>query len=99
MQVYLREVPIIASKGLLMLPLDDARLSPVDVEDIATIAFALLTQGGHQGRAFEITGPEALSMAYIATAIGVQQLSKFNIKLQLARGTAAGWKERACRHF
>jgi uncharacterized protein YbjT (DUF2867 family) len=70
MQVYLREVPIIASKGLLMLPLDEVRLSPVNVGDIAKIAFALLTQGGHQGRAFEITGPEALSMAEIAAAIG-----------------------------
>src|SRR5499433_4547698 len=70
MQVYLREAPIIAGKGLLLLPLGDVRLSPVDVEDIAKIAFALLTQGGHQGRAFEITGPQALNMAEIAAAIG-----------------------------
>jgi len=69
MQVYLREAPTIAGKGLLELPLDDVRLSPVDIEDIAKIAFALLTQGGHQGRAFEITGPQALSMAEIAAAI------------------------------
>src|SRR5215813_1220607 len=69
MQVYLRESPSISRKGLLLLPLDDVRLSPVDVEDIAKIAFALLTQGGHQGRAFEITGPQALSMAEIAAAI------------------------------
>jgi len=69
MQVYLREAPTIASKGLLQLPLDDVRLSPVDIEDIAKIAFALLTQGGHQGRAFEITGPQALSMAEVAAAI------------------------------
>jgi len=69
MQVYLREAPTIAGKGLLQLPLDDVRLSPVDIEDIAKIAFALLTQGGHQGRAFEITGPQALSMAEIAAAI------------------------------
>jgi len=69
MQVYLREAPTIAGKGLLQLPLDDVRLSPVDIEDIAKIAFALLTQGGHQGRAFEITGPQALSMAEIVAAI------------------------------
>jgi len=69
MQVYLREAPIIAGKGLLRLPLDDVRLSPVDIEDIANIAFALLTQGGHQGRVFEITGPQALSMAEVASAI------------------------------
>jgi len=69
MQVYLREAPTIAGKGLLQLPLDDVTLSPVDIEDIAKIAFALLTQGGHRGRAFEITGPQALSMAEIAATI------------------------------
>jgi uncharacterized protein YbjT (DUF2867 family) len=73
MQVYLREAPTIASKGLLLLPLDDVRLSPVDIEDIAKIAFALLTQGGHRSRAFDITGPQALSMAEIAAAIGEYQ--------------------------
>lgn len=70
MQVYLREAPTVASQGLLLLPLDDAKLSPVDIEDIAKIAFVLLTRGGHQSRAFDITGPQALSMAEIATAIG-----------------------------
>jgi uncharacterized protein YbjT (DUF2867 family) len=70
MQVYLREAPIIAGKGLLRLPLDGVKLSPVDIEDIAKIAFALLTQGGHKGRAFEITGPQGLSVAEIAAAIG-----------------------------
>jgi len=69
MQVYLREAPSIAGKGLLLLPLEDVKLSPVDVEDIAKIAFALLTQGDHQGRAFDITGPQALSMADIAASI------------------------------
>jgi uncharacterized protein YbjT (DUF2867 family) len=70
MQVYLRETPSIAGKGLLQLPLDGVRLSPVDVEDIAKIAFALLTKGGHHRRVFEITGPQALSMGEIAAAIG-----------------------------
>lgn len=69
MQVYLREAPSIAGKGLLLLPFEDVKLSPVDVEDIAKIAFALLTQGGHESRAFDITGPEALSMADIAASI------------------------------
>src|SRR5262249_33727112 len=69
MQVYLREASSIAGTGLLQLPLDDVRLSPVDIEDIAKIAFAVLTQGAHQGRAFEITGPQALSMAELAAAI------------------------------
>src|SRR5215468_1247784 len=70
MQVYLREAPTIARNGLLLLPLECAKLSPVDVEDIAKIAFVLLTRAGHQNQIFEITGPQALDMAEIAAAIG-----------------------------
>ena len=70
MQLYLREAPVVASTGLLRQPLDDVRLSPVDIEDIARIACALLTQGGHHSRAFQITGPQALTMADVAAAIG-----------------------------
>ena len=69
MQVYLREAPSIVSTGALALPLDDARLSPVDLEDIAKVAFALLREEGHEGRIYEMTGPEALTMAEIAERI------------------------------
>jgi uncharacterized protein YbjT (DUF2867 family) len=69
MQVYLREAPSIVSKGALPLPLGDARLSPVDLEDIANVAFALLGEEGHEGRIYEMTGPEALTMAEIAERI------------------------------
>jgi uncharacterized protein YbjT (DUF2867 family) len=69
MQVYLREVPSIVSKGLLLLSLEDVKLSPVDIQDIAEIAFGVLTGDGHENRAFDITGPQALSMTDIAAAI------------------------------
>src|SRR5262249_22466119 len=54
MQVYLREAPSIVSRGALALPLDDARLAPVDLEDVAKVAFAILTEGGHEGRNYEM---------------------------------------------
>jgi uncharacterized protein YbjT (DUF2867 family) len=69
MQVYLREARDIAAKGTLSLPLEDVKLAPVDVADIAKISFALLRRGGYESRSFEITGPEALSMAEIAARI------------------------------
>jgi uncharacterized protein YbjT (DUF2867 family) len=70
MQVYLREAPTIVGQGLLLLPLEDVKLSPVDVEDIAKIAVAALTRSTMENRSLDITGPEALSMADIAAAIG-----------------------------
>ncbi|HKA86825.1 MAG TPA: SDR family oxidoreductase [Haliangiales bacterium] len=66
MQVYLREAATIAAEGAFYLPLDDVRLAPVDIEDIAKVAAALLTTEGHAGKTYEMTGPEALTMAEVA---------------------------------
>jgi len=66
MQVYLREARTIATKGTLCLPFDGIKLSPVDVADIAKIAFAILRDRAHAGESYPITGPEALTMAEVA---------------------------------
>src|SRR5689334_5270235 len=70
MQVYLRAIPTIAEKGLLPLPHENIALSPVDILDVAKIAFKVLTQPRHENVSLDITGPQALSMAEIAEIIG-----------------------------
>jgi uncharacterized protein YbjT (DUF2867 family) len=69
MTEYLREVPTILAQNALFLPLQDARLTPVDVGDIAKAAFALLTTRGHEGKIYAMSGPEALTMEEIAEQI------------------------------
>jgi uncharacterized protein YbjT (DUF2867 family) len=69
MQVYLGEAPSIVAENAISLPFDDIKLSPIDVEDIAKIAFGVLCSEGHEGRRYEMTGPEALTMADIADRI------------------------------
>jgi uncharacterized protein YbjT (DUF2867 family) len=69
MTEYLREVPTILAQGGLLLPLEDARLVPVDVADIAKAAVALLTTPGHEAKIYAMSGPEALSMAEVAEQI------------------------------
>jgi len=69
MPEYLREVPTIVADGALYLPLEEARLAPVDIDDIAQAAFALLTTPRHEGKRYSMTGPEALSMTEIADQI------------------------------
>ena len=71
MQVYLREVPTIVAESAFFLPMEDARLTPVDVEDIAKVAFTLLHTPGHEGKSYEMTGPEALNMTEIAEQISL----------------------------
>jgi len=69
MQVYLREAPTIVAESAFFLPMEHAKLSPIDVEDIAKIAFALLRNGGHEGKSYDMTGPQALTMTEIAEQI------------------------------
>jgi uncharacterized protein YbjT (DUF2867 family) len=56
----------IASEGRLFAPAGIARISVVDVRDVAAVAVAALTKGGHEGKTYDITGPEALTHAQMA---------------------------------
>ncbi|MFB9902312.1 NAD(P)H-binding protein [Allokutzneria oryzae] len=56
--------------GELAVPLGDVRQAFVDADDIAAVAVAALTQDGHAGRSYEVTGPEALSFAEALGMIG-----------------------------
>lgn len=69
MQVYLDELPSIRTNQRLVRPMGDARLSPVDLHDVVQIAYRVLTERGHEGRRYELTGPEAISMADVAAQI------------------------------
>lgn len=50
-------------QGELVLPVGDIAEPFVDVEDIADIAVAALTQPGHSEQLYELTGPRALTFA------------------------------------
>jgi len=49
--------------GKVMLPVGDVREPFVDVDDIADVAFAALTEDGHEGRIYEVTGPRLMTFA------------------------------------
>ncbi len=59
----------IASEGRFFAPAGDARVSVVDVRDIAAVAVAALTKSGHEGKTYDITGPEALTHAEMAAQL------------------------------
>lgn len=52
--------------GTIYQPAGDSKAGFVDVEDIAAVAVEALTEPGHAGYAYEITGPELLSYHDIA---------------------------------
>jgi uncharacterized protein YbjT (DUF2867 family) len=59
--------PIVA--GHLYLPAGDVGEPFVDTDDIADVAAAVLTQDGHLGQVYELTGPRLLTFADCAAAI------------------------------
>ena len=59
----------ISTQGRFYEPLGDAMLSHIDTRDIAAAAARVLTEDGHEGRAYDITGPEALSNTQLATML------------------------------
>ena len=56
----------IAAKGMFFASIGEARVSLVDIRDIAALAAAALTEQEHEGKIYNITGPEALTHAEIA---------------------------------
>jgi uncharacterized protein YbjT (DUF2867 family) len=49
--------------GVLAVPAGDVPEPFVDAEDIADVATAALTEGGHEGELYELTGPRLLTFA------------------------------------
>jgi uncharacterized protein YbjT (DUF2867 family) len=66
MTAYFRQVPMIAARGAMFLPMEDARIASIDVGDIAEIAAKVLTGSGHEGKTYPLTGPQALTMTDVA---------------------------------
>lgn len=70
MQNYLLEhARSIASEGAMYSPMRDATLAPIDIEDIAKIAVAMLRAEGQEGMRYDMTGPESLTMRDVAERI------------------------------
>ena len=55
----------IKEQGAIYEPMD-AKVSFVDVRDIAAVAVKALTSPGHENKAYELTGPEALTYEQVA---------------------------------
>jgi uncharacterized protein YbjT (DUF2867 family) len=62
-------IPSIDADGNFYVNAGDARISMVRTGDIASVAAAVLTEPGHEGRAYDVTGPEALSYHDVAAKL------------------------------
>lgn len=82
MQNFLTLAPSITTQGVFYQPADNAKISHVDVRDIVAVAVKSLTEDGHEGKVYTITGPQALTFDEIAlqlTALIGKQVKYINV--------------------
>lgn len=58
-----------ARTGVLAAPIEKAAVSAIDTRDIADVAAAVLTESGHAGATYTLTGPRAVTHAEITAAL------------------------------
>jgi uncharacterized protein YbjT (DUF2867 family) len=88
--------PTIKNKNAIYLPAEDAKVSFVDVRDIAAVAVKTLTEDGnnrHNGKAYTITGPEALSYYQVAEILSNATGKKINYVNVSEEATRLGLKD------
>ncbi len=74
-------IPSVDASGSFYVNAGEARISMVDTRDVAAVAAVVLTQPGHAGAHYDVTGPQALSYADVAaklTGVMGRQISYVN---------------------
>ena len=82
----------IMTTGALHLPAADARLSFIDVRDIAAVGFAALTESRHAGKAYTLTGGEALDHTQVVeklSSVAGRRIAYVPISEEVARAALA----------
>ena len=71
MQNMLANAPTIKSQGAYYALAGVARVAEIDFRDIARVAAVTLLEEGHAGKAYELSGPEAMSHSERAEVLSV----------------------------
>jgi uncharacterized protein YbjT (DUF2867 family) len=94
--------------GTFYTPVPDAAFSIVDARDVAEVAAKALTEDGHEGKAYGLSGPEAISYRDQATRlfkaagrdVKVQEVPVEAVKRELVRAGVPPWNaEGLCELF
>lgn len=59
----------IGQTGMLFLPAGGASVAMIDPRDVATVAAVALTEDGHDGESYTLTGPEAITFERVAEGL------------------------------
>lgn len=94
MQGLLNFRSTITSQNAFYAAIGDAKVSVVDVRDIADVAVAALTEAGHEGKVYDLTGSQALThteMAEYLSAAVKRQIAFVDIPPEQMREAMVGF--------
>lgn len=83
----------IRDHGAFYAPHGDGKSAYIDARDIAQVAYRVLTEKGHQNRAYYLSGPEALSGAEIANILSSatgKVIKYVDVPVEAARASMQG---------
>jgi NAD(P)H dehydrogenase (quinone) len=81
--LYMDRAPLhVSDDGVIRGPAGEGRVSWVARDDVADVAVAVLTGSGHEGRTYNVTGPEALTLAETAERLSVAMGRKIFYQVQ-----------------
>lgn len=69
-QNFLGSAATVAAEGAIYASAGAGHIAPIDARDIAAVAIAVLTEEGHEGAAYYLTGPESLTFEQVAMRLG-----------------------------
>ncbi len=69
MQNTLMAAQTVASDGAVYMPMKESKLGMIDVRDIVDVAAKALTEAGHEGKTYGLTGPASISYHDIAAGL------------------------------
>ena len=88
MQNTLATARMVASEGKIYQPFKDGKLGMIDARDIGEVAAKVLTEEGHEGKVYTLTGPAAISLYEVAEALSEvlgKEVRYVNIPLEDAK--------------
>ena len=94
MQGLLNFRSTIADQNAFYAAIADAKVSVVDVRDTADVAVAALTEAGHEGKIYTLTGPQALTHADMAERLSAElgrQIAFVDVSPEAMRDSLLGF--------
>ncbi len=93
MQNTLMAAGSVESDGAVYMPMKEGKLGMIDVRDVADVAAKVLTEAGHEGKTYGLTGPASISVSDVAAglsgALG-KEVKYVDVPLEAAREAMVG---------